>query len=44
MTGLKQPAIARLEKMETVLQIDTLSKVLRALGYKLAIVPENYNE
>ncbi|MCL2321503.1 MAG: helix-turn-helix transcriptional regulator [Oscillospiraceae bacterium] len=42
MTGLKQPAIARLEKMETIPQIDTLSKVLRALGYKLAIVPENY--
>lgn len=42
MTGLKQPAIARLEKMETFPQIDTLSKVLRALGYKLAIVPENF--
>lgn len=39
MSGLKQPAIARLEKMETTPQIDTLLKVLKPLGYTLAIVP-----
>ena len=41
MSGLKQPAIARLEKMSTMPQIDTLIKVLTPLGYKLAIVPNN---
>ena len=40
LTGLKQPAIARLEKMETIPQIDTLTKILRVLGYKLTIVPQ----
>ncbi|MEG2119122.1 MAG: helix-turn-helix transcriptional regulator [Pseudoflavonifractor sp.] len=39
MTGLKQPAIARLEGMKTMPQIDTLFKVLQPLGYTLAIVP-----
>ena len=41
MSGLKQPAIARLEKMETTPQIDTLFKVLKPLGYTLAIVPDS---
>jgi len=40
LSGLKQPAIARLERMQVTPQIDTLFKVLRPLGYKLAIVPE----
>jgi len=40
MSGLKQPAIARLERMQTTPQIDTLLKVLKPLGYTLAIVPE----
>ena len=39
MSGLKQPAIARLERMQTTPQIDTLFKVLKPLGYTLAIVP-----
>ena len=39
MSGLKQSAIARLEKMSTTPQIDTLIKILTPLGYKLAIVP-----
>ena len=39
MSGLKQSAIARLEKMSSKPQIDTLIKVLTPLGYKLAIVP-----
>lgn len=38
-SGLKQPAIARLESMKTTPQIDTLFKVLNPLGYTLSIVP-----
>jgi ribosome-binding protein aMBF1 (putative translation factor) len=41
MSGLKQPDIARLERMQTTPQIDTLFKVLKPLGYTLAIVPDN---
>jgi len=40
MSGLKQPAIARLERMQTTPQIDTLFKILKPLGYTLAIVPD----
>jgi len=40
MSGLKQPAIARLERMQTTPQIDTLFRVLKPLGYTLAIVPD----
>jgi ribosome-binding protein aMBF1 (putative translation factor) len=40
MAGLKQPAIARLERMQATPQIDTLFKVLKPLGYTLAIVPD----
>lgn len=39
MSGLKQPAIAHLERMQATPQIDTLFKILRPLGYTLAIVP-----
>ena len=39
MSGLKQSAIARLEKMSVTPQVDTLIKVLTPLGYRLAIVP-----
>lgn len=42
--GVKQPAIARLEKMKAVPQIDTLMKILRPLGYRLEIVPINHQE
>ncbi|MDR2884366.1 MAG: helix-turn-helix domain-containing protein [Deferribacteraceae bacterium] len=44
MSGLKQPAIARLERMHTTPQIDTLFKVLKPLGYTLAIVPDEQTE
>lgn len=37
-SGLKQAAIARLESMKIVPKIDTVNKLLRPLGYKLAIV------
>lgn len=40
MSGLKQPALARLEKMKATPQIDTLFRVLKPLGYTLAIVPD----
>lgn len=39
LTGLQQPAIARLESMKVTPQIDTLFKVLQPLGYTLAVVP-----
>lgn len=37
--GLQQSAIARMESLRSIPQIDTLHKVLRPLGYKLDIVP-----
>ena len=40
LAGVKQPAIARLEIMKATPQIDTLFKVLKPLGYTLAIVPD----
>lgn len=40
LSGLKQPAIARLESMRATPQIDTLFKVLQPLGYTLAVVPD----
>lgn len=38
-SGVKQPAIARLESMKTTPQIDTLFKILNPLGYTISIVP-----
>lgn len=40
MSGLKQPAIARLERMVATPQIDTLFRILKPLGYTLEIVPD----
>ena len=37
--GIKQSAIARMEKLKATPQIDTLFKILTPMGYKLAIVP-----
>lgn len=39
LSGVKQPAIARIESMKTIPQVDTLLKVLAPLGYTLGIVP-----
>lgn len=39
LSGVKQPAIARIESMKTTPQIDTLLKVLAPLGYTLSITP-----
>lgn len=40
MTGVRQPAIARLESMRSTPQISTLFKLLSPLGYTLSIVPK----
>ncbi len=39
LSGVRQPAIARLENLKAMPQIDTLFKVLLPLGYTLEIVP-----
>lgn len=39
LSGVKQPAIARLESMRATPQIDTLLKILAPLGYTLSITP-----
>ena len=39
LSGVKQPAIARLESMKATPQIDTLLKILAPLGYTLSIMP-----
>lgn len=39
LSGVKQPAIARLESMKSTPQIDTLFKILQPLGYTLSITP-----
>ena len=36
-SGVKQPAIARIESMKTTPRIDTLFKILTPLGYTLSI-------
>jgi DNA-binding XRE family transcriptional regulator len=38
-SGVKQPAIARLESLRATPQVDTLFKVLYPLGYTIKIVP-----
>ena len=39
LSGVKQPAIARLESMKSTPQIDTLFKLLNPLGYTISVVP-----
>ena len=39
LSGVKQPAIARMESMKSTPQIDTLFKILAPLGYTLSITP-----
>lgn len=39
--GVKQSAVARLERMKATPQINTLFKLLIPLGYKLTIVPRH---
>ncbi len=39
LSGVKQPAIARMENLKSTPQIDTLLKILAPLGYTLSITP-----
>ena len=39
LSGVKQPAIARMENLKSTQQIDTLLKILAQLGYTLSITP-----
>lgn len=39
LSGIKQPAIARLESMRSTPQIDTLFRILQPLGLTLSITP-----
>ncbi len=39
LSGVKQPAIARMESLKSIPQIDTLFKILAPLGYTLSITP-----
>ena len=43
LSGVKQPAIARLESMKSTPQIDTVLKLLAPLGYTLTVVPFDGN-
>lgn len=43
LSGVKQPAIARLESLKSTPQIDTLLKILNPLGYTISIVPIETN-
>lgn len=38
-SGVKQSSIARLEKLKTSPQLDTLLKILTPMGYRLTIIP-----
>ena len=42
-TGIKQPSIAKLEKLNRTPQTTTLIKLLYPLGYTLKVVPINDN-
>lgn len=44
LSGIKQPALARLESMKVTPQINTLLKILKPLGYTLAIVPDTLSK
>ncbi len=43
-TGMKQSAIARIEKMKVSPRVDTLNHLLFQLGYRLKIVPLSKNK
>jgi len=38
LSGVKQPAIARFETLGTIPRLDTLIKIMKALGLKLSII------
>ncbi|MEI6285634.1 MAG: helix-turn-helix transcriptional regulator [Bacillota bacterium] len=39
--GWKQPAVARYEKMKAEPQLSSLIRMLRAVGLKLAVIPDD---
>ncbi|MED1287217.1 helix-turn-helix transcriptional regulator [Bacillus mycoides] len=39
-TGLKQPAIARIESGHTIPRLDTIAKMAKAMGYKITLSSE----
>ena len=41
-SGIKQPMIARIETQKSDPQLSTMLKILKTLGYKLAIVPDGH--
>ncbi|WP_153461431.1 helix-turn-helix domain-containing protein [Sediminibacillus terrae] len=43
MTGLKQSAIARIEKEGSVPRLDTIEKISNALGLKLTLMEQDEN-
>lgn len=44
LSGVQQPAIARIEGLQSTPRIDTLIKILKPLGYKLTIVPDDEDD
>ena len=42
LSGVRQPVLARIEKGYATPRLDTVSKILSALGKKLAVVPIDY--
>ena len=44
LSGVKQPMIARIESGKVNVRVDTLNKMLKPLGYKLAIVKDDYED
>jgi len=43
-SGIKQPTIARLERMQATIEMDLLFKLLTPLGYTIKIAPLKYNK
>lgn len=39
LTGIKQPSIAKIESGKRIPKVDTLQKLLLAMGYTLKVVP-----
>lgn len=44
LSGVKQPAIARLENMKATPRIDAILKILQPLGYTLSVTPIRDND
>lgn len=42
-SGIKQPMIARIEKMETIPRIDTVIILAKSLGMKISLYKDDHN-